>query len=70
MEKKLVVTVPGLKGEEGLNIACREGKLFRNDATLDIWYKKGFRIYNYSIESTADNADEIMNNRVTVFLKK
>ena len=49
MEKHLTITIPNAGGEEGLTIACREGKLFRNDSQLDELYKDGFRIYNYSI---------------------
>lgn len=66
MEKQLVVTVPGVTGEEGLNIACREGKLFRNDATLENLYKDGFRIYNYAIEKEKDSRGTV----VKVFLKR
>ena len=66
MEKQLIVTVPGVPGEEGLSIACREGKLFRNDGELEDLYKEGFRIYNYSIEKEKD----VKGTRVKVFLKK
>lgn len=66
MEKQLVVTIPGVPGEEGLNIACKEGKLFRNDAKLDDLYKEGFRIYNYSIEKERGPGGTM----VKVFLKK
>ena len=69
MEKQLTVSVPNVSGEEGLTIACREGRLFRNDARLEDLYKDGFRIYNYSVvkEKKAANA---MQTLVKVFLKK
>lgn len=66
MEKQLIVTIPGVHGEEGLNIACREGKLFRNDEKLESLYKDGFRVYNYAIEK----AKNTVGTRVKVFLKK
>ena len=69
MEKQLTVAVPNVSGEEGLTIACREGRLFRNDAQLEDLYKDGFRIYNYSVikEKKAVNALQTL---VKVFLKK
>jgi hypothetical protein len=69
MEKQLIVTVPNVSGEEGLNIACREGKLFRNDEKLENLYKDGFRIYNYSIVERKRSA-EGKQTQVKVFLKK
>ena len=69
MEKQLTVTVRGVSGEEGLNVACREGKLFRNDAQLEDLYKDGFRIYNYSIEKEQNIANKLQ-TLVKVFLKK
>jgi hypothetical protein len=66
MEKQLIITVPNVRGEEGLNIACREGKLFRNDEKLENLYKNGFRIYNYSIVKDKDSKG----TQVKVFLKK
>ena len=70
MEKQLTVTVPNVAmgGEEGLNIACREGRLFRNDPQLEILYKDGFRIYNYSVENEKQAPEK--QTRVKVFLKK
>ena len=69
MEKQLTVSVPNVSGEEGLTIACREGRLFRNDARLEDLYKDGFRIYNYSVvkEKKAVNTIQTL---VKVFLKK
>jgi len=69
MEKQLTVAVPNVSGEEGLTIACREGRLFRNDARLEDLYKDGFRIYNYSVvkEKKAVNTIQTL---VKVFLKK
>lgn len=70
MEKQLTVTVPNVLGEEGLTIACREGKLFRNDNQLENLYKQGFRIYNYSIvkEETGNSVND--HTLVNVILKK
>ena len=68
MEKQLTVTVPDVAGEEGLSIACREGRLFRNDPNLEDLYKEGFRIYNYSIEEKT--MEPPSQTRVKVFLKK
>lgn len=67
MEKQLTVTVPNVSGEEGLTVACREGKLFRNDARLEDLYKDGFRIYNYTI---VDEGKKKRETQVKVFLKK
>jgi hypothetical protein len=71
MEKQLTVRVPNVAGEEGLSVACREGKLFRNDAQLEDLYKDGFRIYNYSIvkEPKAKRSSGF-HTLVKVFLKK
>jgi hypothetical protein len=49
MVKQLIVSVPDVTGEEGLTVACKTGKLFRNDEKLEDLYKDGFRIYDYSI---------------------
>lgn len=69
MEKELTVAVPNVSGEDGLSIACREGRLFRNDARLEDLYKEGYRIYNYSVvkEKKPVNAIQTL---VKVFLKK
>ena len=69
MEKQLTVAVPGVSGEEGLNVACREGKLFRNDAQLEDLYKDGFRVYNYDIVDEEKTATK-WQTLVRVFLKK
>jgi hypothetical protein len=69
MEKQLTVTVRGVSGEDGLSVACREGKLFRNDEQLEDLYKDGFRIYNYSIEKEQTIANKLQ-TLVKVFLKK
>ncbi|HEU4470004.1 MAG TPA: hypothetical protein VFR58_02890 [Flavisolibacter sp.] len=71
MEKQLTVAIPNVTGEEGLSIACREGKLFRNDAQLEDLYKDGYRIYNYTVlpEETTDRSS-MMQTLVKVFLKK
>jgi hypothetical protein len=69
MERQLTVTVPHVRGEEGLSIACREGKLFRNDHELEDLYKEGYRIYNYDVEDVDDNRDGGA-TRVRVILKK
>ncbi len=68
MEKQLTVTVQNVAGEDGLTVACREGRLFRNDARLEDLYKDGFRIYNYSIEK--EMQQPVKETRVKVFLKK
>jgi hypothetical protein len=69
MEKQLTVAVPNASGEEGLTIACREGRLFRNDARLEDLYKDGFRIYNYSVIKEK-KPQHPMQTLVKVFLKK
>jgi hypothetical protein len=72
MEKQLMVSIPNVagSGEDGLSIACREGKLFRNDAELEVLYKDGFRIYNYSIVSEPASKQNKLRTLVKVFLKK
>jgi hypothetical protein len=71
MEKQLMVRVPNVSGEDGLSIACREGKLFRNDSQLEDLYKDGFRIYNYTIEQEPkQQRPERSQTLVRVFLKK
>jgi hypothetical protein len=71
MEKQLTVRVPYVAGEEGLSVACREGKLFRNDAQLEDLYKDGFRIYNYSIvKEPKEKRKSGLHTLVKVFLKK
>lgn len=69
MEKQLTVAVHDVSGEEGLNLACREGRLFRNDDRLENLYKDGFRIYNYSIVKEQRLSDRLQ-TLVKVFLKK
>ena len=54
MEKQLIVSVPNVSGEDGLTLACRSGKLFRNDSQLDDLYRDGFRIYDYSVEEVKE----------------
>ena len=66
MKKELTVTVANADGEEGLAVACREGKLFRNDPGLEDLYKDGFRIYNYSVDKETSSKQ----TKVKVFLKK
>jgi hypothetical protein len=66
MEKQLTVTVPNADGEEGLSVACREGRLFRNNPGLEDLYKDGFRIYNYSVDKETSSKQ----TKVKVFLKK
>jgi hypothetical protein len=71
MEKQLTVAVPNVKGEDGLTVACREGKLFRNDAQLEDLYKEGYRIYNYSVvEEPKVKKSSKLQTLVRVFLKK
>lgn len=69
MEKQLIVTVPNVSGEEGLNIACKEGRLFRNDEKLEGLYKDGYRIYNYNVVEDK-KPKGIVGTFVQVFLKK
>lgn len=69
MEKQLTVSVPNVAGEDGLSVACREGKLFRNDAALEDLYKEGFRIYNYDIVEEPKRTSAL-HTLVRVFLKK
>ena len=68
MEKQLTVAVPNVSGEDGLTVACREGRLFRNDAQLEDLYKEGFRIYNYSV--LKEKKSNPLQTLVKVFLKK
>ncbi|MFL5811176.1 MAG: hypothetical protein ACJ749_16760 [Flavisolibacter sp.] len=70
MEKQLTVAVPNVSGEDGLTVACREGRLFRNDARLEDLYKDGFRIYNYSVIKENKKPQHPMQTLVKVFLKK
>ena len=71
MKKEVTVTIDYVSGEEGLNRACREGKLFRNDQRLENLYKDGFRIYNYSIiENSGGKRTLESNTRIKVFLVK
>jgi hypothetical protein len=70
MGKQLTVTVPYVSGEEGLTIACREGKLFRNDEQLEDLYKDGYRIYNYAVENDSTGRSSSRSTKVKVFLKK
>ncbi len=67
MERQLTIKIPYVSGEDGLSKACREGKLFRNDAQLEDLYKEGYRIYNYSVE---EEKDSLLQTLVKVFLKK
>jgi hypothetical protein len=69
MEKQLTVTVPNVSGEDGLTVACREGRLFRNDAQLEDLYKEGFRIYNYDVVKEKKTRNPLQ-TLVKVFLKK
>ena len=70
MEMQLTMTIWGIGGEEGLSVACREGRLFRNDAELEKLYVQGFRVHNYQvIEDTVDNQKQHQ-TRVKVILKK
>ena len=64
-----MISVAGMPGEEGLAIACREGKLFRNDPKLEDLYKDGFRIYNYAVVEKPDE-DQQHETTVKVFLEK
>ena len=70
MKKELTVTVANADGEEGLAVACREGKLFRNDPGLEDLYKEGFRIYNYSVVGQEEDENHRQRTKVKVFLKK
>lgn len=69
MEKQLTVRVPNVTGEEGLSVACREGKLFRNDEQLENLYRDGFRVYNYSIEEEQPRGTREPATLVRVYLK-
>jgi hypothetical protein len=71
MERELTIRIPYAAGEEGLSKACREGRLFRNDAELEDLYKDGFRIYNYAVErEEEDKRTSRLQTLVRVFLKK
>jgi hypothetical protein len=70
MEKQLIVSVPNVSGEEGLTVACRSGKLFRNDSQLDDLYRDGFRIYDYSVEEVKEKKPSFKETLVKVFLRK
>jgi hypothetical protein len=70
MEKQLIVSVPNVSGEDGLTVACRSGKLFRNDSQLDDLYRDGFRIYDYSVEEVKEKKPSFKETLVKVFLRK
>jgi hypothetical protein len=70
MEKQLIVSVPNVSGEDGLTLACRSGKLFRNDSQLDDLYRDGFRIYDYSVEEVKEKKPSFKETLVKVFLRK
>jgi len=70
MEKQLTVSVPYYPGEDGLTLACKEGKLFRNDEKLEDLYKQGFRIYDYAIVNDNKSNSDKPQTFVKVILKK
>ena len=70
MEKQLIVSIPNVSGEDGLTLACRSGKLFRNDSRLDDLYRDGFRIYDYSVEEVKEKKPSFKETLVKVFLRK
>jgi hypothetical protein len=71
MEKQLIVSVPGVSGEDGLTIACKSGDLFRNDSKLDDLFKDGFRIYDYEVEEVKERKPKgLRETLVKVFLIK
>ena len=70
MEKQLIVSVPNVSGEDGLTVACRSGKLFRNDSQLDDLYRDGFRIYDYAVEEVKEKKPSFKETLVKVFLRK
>jgi hypothetical protein len=70
MEKQLIVSIPNVSGEDGLTLACRSGKLFRNDSQLDDLYRDGFRIYDYSVEEVKEKKPSFKETLVKVFLRK
>jgi len=70
MEKQLIVSIPNVSGEDGLTVACRSGKLFRNDSQLDELYRDGFRIYDYSVEEVTEKKSTFKETLVKVFLRK
>jgi len=70
MEKQLIVSIPNVSGEDGLTVACRSGKLFRNDSQLDELYRDGFRIYDYSVEEVKEKKPTFKETLVKVFLRK
>jgi len=70
MEKQLIVSIPNVSGEDGLTVACRSGKLFRNDSQLDDLYRDGFRIYDYSVEEVKEKKPTFKETLVKVFLRK
>jgi len=70
MQKELTIRIANVSGEDGLSVACREGKLFRNDPGLENLYKEGFRIYNYSVEGEDNDPRGGHYTNVKVFLEK
>ena len=67
---QLTMTILGIGGEEGLSVACREGRLFRNNFELEKLYIQGFRVHNYQvIDDTVDDLKQHQ-TRVKVILKK
>jgi hypothetical protein len=70
MEKQLIVSVPNVIGEDGLTIACKTGKLFRNDSELEELYKDGFRVHDYSVEEVKEKENSLKETFVKVVLRK
>ena len=70
MEKQLMVTIRDGAGEEGLTLACKRGKLFRNDQELEELFKEGYRVHNYAIVEEEKKKSKSPYTLVKVFLKK
>ena len=67
---QLTMTINGLGGEDGLSVACREGRLFRNDTELEKLYVQGYRIHNYQVIEDIVNDQKEHKTTVKVILKK
>src|SRR5215203_5725546 len=70
MEMQLTMTIWGIGGEDGLSVACREGRLFRNDDELEKLYVQGFRVHNYQVLEDKVDDFKLHQTKVKVILKK
>ncbi len=70
MEKEITIVVPNASGEEGLTQACKRGDLFRNDTSIENYYRDGYHIYDYKVMDVDRNAAPEPKTIVRVIMKK